>query len=818
MSRRFVGIDLGTTNSAAAVFDGERVTEVRTTQGGLLTPSVVRISSKGQVTVGEKARRFLESDPTNTKSEFKRLMGTGEAIRFPAAGVDKKPEELAALVLESIRKDIEEQFGFVAERAVISVPALFELPQSAATSEAARLAGFERVELLQEPIASALSAGWTREDAGGSWLVYDLGGGTFDASLLETRDGLLRVVGHDGDNFLGGRDFDRAVADWAIERLAKEQDAKVEPGNPGHAPALRQLRLAAEEAKIELTRSTKTTLTVPALELDGRTVEVELELSREVLEELCRPAIDRTIEVCRRLLSSTGIVEGDLSRVVLVGGPTVMPELRARVKAALGATFDEGLDPMTLVAQGAALYAVTANLSAAREETSALKRRTGRRLWLQYPAMSSDLLPHVVGKVADGDGEAPATVRFARADGAWSTPEVAVAEDGGFVLSVELLPRRPNTFEIHATAESGLDVPVEPSTITIVQGLTIGDPPLSRSIGVALANDTVQVYFERGTPLPARRTFVHNTVESVVRGSNECVLRVPIVQGEFESAHLCRLVGTLEIRGEELQATLPAGSQVELTIELDRGGRMAARARVPSVNQVFERVAELLVPQASVEVLESAYEELTARINEIRSRSFRTGATAILAALNPLDRGLEAVQKDIESARGGDADSAQKARRSLIELDAQLEGIEIQKRWPELEEDARERIAWASRWIAEFGTPPEQQLFQELQDSVKEARATRDPLDLQRHMRLVRQMGTAAFYRHPDAWSWMFEAAASDVHRATDLPRAELLVRRGRDALARGDRQELQAIVKEIWKLLPADAQARKLSFDSGVR
>src|SRR5262249_50741761 len=149
------------------------------------------------------------------------LMGTAQPIEFSAAKLARKPEELAAEVLRSLRADVREQLGFLPERAVISVPALFELPQSAATSEAARLAGFERVELIQEPVASALAAGWTTEHQAGSWLVYDLGGGTFDASLLETRDGLLRVVGHDGDNFLGGRDFDAAIVDWVLEELAR---------------------------------------------------------------------------------------------------------------------------------------------------------------------------------------------------------------------------------------------------------------------------------------------------------------------------------------------------------------------------------------------------------------------------------------------------------------------------------------------------------------------------------------------------------------------------------------------------------------------
>lgn len=154
----YAGFDLGTSNSAAAVFDGERTQVIRNAQGGTVTPSVVRIDRQGRVTVGQRARRLLDQDPDNTATEFKRLMGTGRDLPFPAAGVTRKPEELSAEILRALRGDVADQLGVAVERAVISVPALFELPQSAATSEAARLAGFERVELLQEPIASALAA------------------------------------------------------------------------------------------------------------------------------------------------------------------------------------------------------------------------------------------------------------------------------------------------------------------------------------------------------------------------------------------------------------------------------------------------------------------------------------------------------------------------------------------------------------------------------------------------------------------------------------------------------------------------------------
>src|SRR3569623_1233792 len=381
----YVGIDLGTTNSAAAVFDGERVSVVRNAQGAPVTPSVVRVDKQGRVTVGTRARRFLEQDPTNTAAEFKRLMGTDKAIEFPAAGAKKKPEELSAEVLKALRQDIADQLGVSIERAVISVPARFERPQSAATSEAARRAGFKRVELLQEPIASALAAGWRADDdAAGTWLVFDLGGGTFAASLLETRDGLLRVVGHDVDNFLGGRDFD-----WAItEHLASLLSVVPSRSNVHHTAALRALRVAAEDAKLELSRGARAQVTLAQpLVLGGQEVEVDLALPRATVERLCAPLVDRALEVCMRLLASNGLAPGRLAKIVLVGGPTVMPFVRQRVAARLEAPLAEGHDPMTLVAQGAAHYAATAGLDG-RAETAA--PTTGRQVWQQYPAVSAD--------------------------------------------------------------------------------------------------------------------------------------------------------------------------------------------------------------------------------------------------------------------------------------------------------------------------------------------------------------------------------------------------------------------------------------------
>ena len=478
--------------------------------------------------------------------------------------------------------------------------------------------------------------------------------------------------------------------------------------------------------------------------------------------------------------------------------------------------FAEGLDPMTLVAQGAALYAATAGLDA---RPSAQSETPGRKLWLQYPAMTSDVSPHVVGRLVDGgSGETPATVQLVREDGRFTSAETAFTDEGAFVLSVDVAPRKPNDFRLLCKTKEGKEVPVQPARFTIVQGVTLSDPPLSRTIGVALANDFVHVYFERGAPLPARRTFRHYTVEAVVKGDAEACLKIPLVQGEFERAHLCRLVGALEIRGDQLRHTLPLDSEVEVTLELDRGGRLDARALVLSSQQVFEQVAQLLVPEASPAALESGLKATRERLASLRTAAFRHGLTRSIEMLSQVDQGLAEVERDLAAAKGGDADAAQKARRALLEMDATLEECEVESKWPELEEEARNAVTYAAAQVSQYGTPQEQRLLEEAAAGVERARRARQVVELQRRVRQVRQLRLAAYFRNPEAWNWEFEAAAGEVHRARDLKRAQQLVDDGRRARERNDTAAVRSCTEQLWRLLPPELSVQREGHGSGLR
>lgn len=810
----YVGIDLGTTNSTAAVFNGETVAPVRNTAGALLTPSVVRIDRRGNVMVGAKARRFAESDPRNAHAEFKRLMGTGHRFTFSAAQTVKSPEELSSLILHSLRSDIEAQTGVAPTRAVISVPALFELPQIQATSEAARLAGYEQIEMIQEPVASALAAGWQREDSG-LWLVYDLGGGTFDVSLLETQDGLLRVAAHDGDNFLGGRDFDARVVDWMVTSIQEGGGPKLDRRNPEHLATFRRLRLLAEEAKIELTRSHSASIYCPNLEHEGEPVDVDLELTREELEKLIRPLIERTLDVCQRLVTSKGLTPRDLSRIVLVGGPTVIPSLRQLVDEGLGAPLATDVDPMVVVAQGAALFAAASGLDARPKQTP-VRPASGPHLWLQHPAMTSDMTPFVVGKVVDAPSAVDSLI-LSRDDGAWQSPEQVPDSDGNFATMVSLRPRASNTFEIHARVRGDL-VATQPANLTIIHGVALSEPPLSRSIGIALADDRVQVYAERGTPLPLRRTFTHRTVEAVVPGFTDYALRVPIVQGEFPWAHLCRLVGVLEIPSAALEAPLPVDAAIEVTLEVDRGGQLRAQAHVPQLQQVFDQVADLLIAGTTPAELEHTTATAAQRAAELRRRAFAESDIHTITQLADVDRLMAEATSSIDAAHGGDADAAQRARRLLLDVAAILDEAETARAWPELVARVEADRAGALGWIGDTGTPQEQQSAARTCSALDRALAARNASEVERQLRILKHLADSAYFRHPSCWRWEFTALASRVSEATNLPKAQNLVLRGQRALGRGDDKELERIVRELYPLLPPDVRVRQLGHHSGVR
>jgi len=820
-----VGIDLGTSNSAIALFDGESVSVVANAAGETLTPSVVRIDGRGGRTVGRRAHRALDGDPANTRAEWKRLMGTAERLPFAAAGAALLPEELSAEVVASLLADVRDAAGFTPRAAVISTPALFELPQNHATARAGKLAGLEEVVLIQEPIASAIAAGW-RADQQGTWLIYDLGGGTLDVSLLETDDGRLRVVDHAGDNFLGGKDIDGALVEWAAGALARSGavDPRVDRATARGRGLLARLRAACEQAKIELSRAERASIVMPDPTGDG--IEGELEITRGDLEALTEPFIARSLAAVRVLLAKNQRTADDVARVVLVGGPTLMPGLRARVGEMFGGRIAAGIDPMTIVARGAALYAGSVGLDAT-PAARATAPAAGLPVRIEHPSVTADMEPFVVGRCLPGAGQTvPDRVRIERVgdDGGWAGADSPLSPEGSFVLQVRLERSRRNKFVVRAFDRAGAEVPLATSAFAIVHGVSIGDPPLARAIGIARADDTTRVYFPKGTPLPARRTFAHHTVRPIAARSDDDALAVPIVQGESMRAHRNRLIGMLHLRG--VDRDLPAGSRIEVTLEIDRSGQLATRADVPGTGQTFQDVAFVLVPTASVETAERELVATNRRAAEVQRRTFQLGIPAAVQSIADVSAVLADADRALPAARAGDADAAQKLHRLLMDANNALDDAEALLEWPDLDAEARRCKLTYTPMVAQWGTPAEQQLYEQELEAAGAARTRNDAADLELHLDAMRALGRAAYVRDPRSMADAIDWAAAHVTEAMDVAAAASLLDRARALQAQspaadvagGGLRALRAIVAEIWELFPSSPELQAKSFDSGIR
>ncbi len=369
---KIIGIDLGTTNSCVAVIEGGEPTVIPNSEGNRTTPSVVAFKDK-EVLVGVSAKRQAVTNPKNTIFSAKRFIGhrfsevKNESSKIPfevkegkegravivADGKEMLPQEISAKVLQKLKKDAEAFLGQTVSKAVITVPAYFDDSQRQATKEAGQIAGLEVVRIINEPTAAALAYGLDKADSK-KIIVYDLGGGTFDVSVLELGDGVFEVVATNGDTHLGGDDFDQTILDWLLQEFKKEQGIDLSQDKI----ALQRLREAAEKAKIELSSSTETEINLPFITADATGPKhLVIKLSRAKLESLVASLIEKTVGPCESALKDAKISKSEINEVVLVGGMTRMPAVTAKVKELFGKEPHKGVNPDEVVAIGAAVQA-----------------------------------------------------------------------------------------------------------------------------------------------------------------------------------------------------------------------------------------------------------------------------------------------------------------------------------------------------------------------------------------------------------------------------------------------------------------------------
>ena len=369
---KIIGIDLGTTNSCVAVMEGNEPVVIPNSEGRRTTPSIVAFVDNGERKVGDPAKRQAITNPTRTIYSIKRFMGetydqVDKEINRVAYKVvrgenntprveigDRKysPQEISAMILQKMKKTAEDYLGQEVSEAVITVPAYFNDAQRQATKEAGEIAGLTVKRIINEPTAAALAYGLDKQDKDMKIAVFDLGGGTFDISILELGDGVFEVKSTDGDTHLGGDDFDDVIINWLADEFKKDENVDIRKDPMAH----QRLKEAAEKAKIELSSSTSTEINLPYIfPVDGIPKHLVRTLTRSQFEQLTDHLVQATIEPCRRALKNANVSASDISEVILVGGSTRIPAVQKKVEEFFGKAPSKGVNPDEVVAVGAAI-------------------------------------------------------------------------------------------------------------------------------------------------------------------------------------------------------------------------------------------------------------------------------------------------------------------------------------------------------------------------------------------------------------------------------------------------------------------------------
>jgi molecular chaperone DnaK len=614
------GIDLGTTNSAIACFVKGEVKIFRDPSSWKDTiPSVVSYRDN-KILVGTMAKVRLEKDPQNTKAIFKRKMGTSESFPIKTLGKSKTPIELSTEVLKYLKTFVTDE---QVDAAVITIPASFDTIQSNATKEAGLKAGLKQVVLLQEPIAASLAyanQSKVKDMEDGHWLVYDFGGGTFDVALVKIENGEMRVLDHEGDNFLGGSDFDRMIVEKVIipyledkgsfNNLEKEMKSASGKHNANYYKCLN----VAETAKVELSAQTFAEMEFSLKDDNGEEIECLVNISRTQFEEMIRPKVDDTIEMVKKIFTRNSLSSTDINFVLMVGGSTYIPIIRNRVAELLNVEIRCDIDPTTAVAIGAAYYAGTKN----KEFDTKVVKKTGElKVKMAFQKATKDLEELFAARV-EGAG-ANFSYRILRNDGGFDTGIKLLQKQ--FSEELPLVPDSYNFFELFIYDSLGNVVPSDAETIGIAQGkFSVAGQPLPDDICLEIDDldserSTLLQIFARNTVLPTRTTIIRPLTKNVKKGSNDNV-RINIVEGSNSlSPETARTIGYMELNGADLERDLIKGSDVEITVEMTESRDLSISVYVRMVDKEFKQTFNPKVRHVPVNLLKNQGQDLMKSID-----------------------------------------------------------------------------------------------------------------------------------------------------------------------------------------------------------
>lgn len=806
----YIGIDLGTTNSAICSYDGEAIRLYKSPDQNDVTPSAIFIDRRGNKYLGKRAYDSAAKNPDNAATKFKRMMGTSTPVKLSAVNITMTPEECSAEILKLC-------FGYLPEEirnggatgTVITVPAAFNQMQKDATLAAAEMAGLGSVALMQEPVAAVMCVMKQRK-GDGVFLVFDLGGGTLDIAIAESISGRVSLLAHGGVAMCGGTDFDRSILDnvvkpWLVENFDLPEDLTT---STKYKSLLRMCLWSAEKAKIELSAKEESVISLTESDLgvsdeSGAEIYVDIPFTRKQLDALIAPKVDEAIQSARDTLEKAGLSAHDVERMVFVGGPTQYKPLRDKVAFELGIAPSTDVNPMTAVAEGAAVFAESIDWKSQsrgrKSSRGALSAGGALDLAFNYIARTPDSRAKVVVKVG-GTAAAGTEFQIDSLDTGWSSGRLAL-KDGA---SVDLTLSKPgeNTFKVFVFDSKGGPVALKEDKIVIARtAASIDAIPASHSIGIEarekLGGRLVLDYLVReGDQLPKKGKKTFKTEESLRAGSTGSI-KFKLWEGEIaDPVNDNRFIGMFEIKASDFDdGVIAAGAELVLEYEILDSGNIMMEVSVPSIGGSFHsgrnfysrQEGQIDYSKAS-KLVEEQSEHAKQRLEEMESK---IDDPRLEQARDKLEQAesIKSSEADPETAKQA-MDNVQEAKRLLA-----LARKDHLKEIRQLELD--KAVDFFDRLVRDHARPTEANAFDNLVKTAQRA-IDNNSGDFEAHVDDLRGKNFMILWRQDwfviDRFKWL----SKDSYLFPDAREHAQLSNVGAEALNANDIDKLRAVVAQM--------------------
>ncbi len=812
------GIDLGTTNSLIAKFTKGTVEVFRNPIGFKETlPSVVGFRND-RILVGQSAQTYGEKDPMSVKSQFKRKMGTTESFRIKALGQSKTPIDLSAFVLKELKTFI--HTGEVPEAVVITVPASFDMVQCNATKEAGLSAGFRQVVLLGEPIAASLAYANKEKNVdlkNSQWIVYDLGGGTFDVALVKIVEGELKIVDHEGDNYLGGADFDAMIVERIIapqlEKKGKfaELLAQMKGESGKHNRLWHCLLHKAEEAKIELSARTSADIEFTVEDDAGNTIDACISVTRSEYEAIIKESIDNTAAMLKKILTRNSLRPQDLKFVLMVGAATYTPFVRKRIEELLGIPVNTGIDPTNAIVIGAAYFAATKQINLGEKSAEKPVQPGTLRVRVSYQRASQEREEMFSARV-EGD-VVGLFYRITREDDGYDSGLKKLAARINEDLPLQEDTYNHFAFKIYDSHNN--PVPTDCDPIQIAQGkYSVAGQMLPADLCLVKDkdNDTIlHLVFAKNSVLPAKAKTTVEVGRTINHGSDE-EIRIIVVEGPSEyHSSTNKSVGILAISGKQLKRDLLRGMEIDLTFELSESQDLTVTAYVNPSGPEFSDIFDTTDREVDVRVLSDEIQLLANRLEREKAEALSNENFEVVEKLEKLRGPVQELEgeamvlttDDVTDDRYKLEDRKRKIAQELNQLTA---GSGLER----LRNDYQTAKVKVTGIVNESGNDHERRQLHEIVTQEHAFLNSTNPLKLEEKIAQLHRISFQILRRTPAFLVNWFERLVGKRETFNDQQQAKNLIESGKRHVAAEDYDKLDEVITRLYSLLPQQEKESK--------